>query len=201
MTSKLAVLAVVALALISSACIVQSSGPNENRAEVFEFIPVPVAQQEAVEAFRSMLGPGPETLDETTLVPLGKINTSAGPIVFAEFQMIDPQTGRGQCSGSAGPFGGGWGCGPLGQAAPEGLPLGDVVLSSTGSTGTWSEVEVRVSDDVAHLEAVADDGTTYRMEPIGGFAWMEWKTVHGEVRITAFDDSGVPLGSVETEAG
>ena len=53
----------------------------------------------------------------------------------------------------------------------------------------------------AHLEAAADDGTSYHLEPNGGFAWMEWETVHGEVRITAFDDSGRPLGSVETEAG
>ena len=201
MRPSLALMAVVVLALTSSACLLRSSGPDENRAEMFEFVPVPAGRQEAVEAFKSMIQPGPESLVEDSIVPLGKINTSAGPIVFADFQMIDPLTGRSQCSGSAGPFGGGWGCGPLGQAAPEGLPLGDVVLSSTGSTGTWSEVEVRVSDDVAHLEAVADDGTSYHLEPIGGFAWMEWKTVHGEVRITAFDDSGVPLGSVETEAG
>jgi len=199
MTSKRALMAAVALALASSACLVRSSGPDENRAEVFEFVPVPASRQEAVKAFRSMIQPGQESLVEASVVPLGKINTSAGPIVFAEFQMIDPQTGRSQCSGSAGPSSGGWGCGPLGQEPPEDLPLPDVMLSSTGSSGTWSEVELRVSDEVAHLEAVAEDGTSYRMEPIGGFAWMEWKTVHGEVRITGVDADGEPLGTGESD--
>lgn len=201
MKSIWSVIAVAVLALLSSACLVRSSGPDENRAEVFEFVPVPAGRQEAVDAFRSMIQPGPESLVEASVVPLGKINTSAGPILFAEFQMIDPQTGRSQCTGRAGPGGGGWACGPIGQEVPDDIPLPDVTLSGSGSSGTWSDVEVRVSDDVAFLEAVATDGTSYRMEPIGGFGWMEWKTIHGEVLITAFDDTGEPLGSVETDAG
>lgn len=194
------VIAVVVLGMVASACIVRSSGPDENRAEAFEFVPVPVAQQEAAEAFRSMIGSGRETLDETSVVPLGKFVTSAGSIVFAEFQTIDPQRGRQQCSGSAGPTGGGMGCGPLGQEVPDGFQLPPITLSASGSSGTWSDVEMRVNDEVAFLEAVAQDGTTYRMEPIAGFAWMEWKSERGELVITAFDRDGEAIGSVETDA-
>jgi hypothetical protein len=38
------------------------------------------------------------------------------------------------------------------------------------------------------------------MEPTAGFAWMEWKPVHCEVRFTEFNDSGEPPSSVETDA-
>ena len=140
------IIAVVVLGMVASACIVRSSGPDENRAEAFEFVPVPVAQQEAAEAFRSMIGSGRETLDEPSVVPLGKFVTSAGSIVFAEFQTIDPQRGRQQCSGSAGPTGGGMGCGPLGQEVPDGFQLPPITLSASGSSGTWSDVEMRVTD-------------------------------------------------------
>lgn len=200
MTCVSRVIAIALLALVASACIVRSSGPNENRTEVFDFVPTPAGQQEAIEAFRSVMGPGPERLDEASIVPIGKIDTSAGPIVWAEFQTIDPQQGRQQCSGHAGPNGGGWGCGPIGQEVPDDLPLPPITLSASGSSGTWSEVEMSVNDDVAFLEGVAEDGTRYRLEPIAGFAWMEWKTTHGEVVITAFDSDGEPLGSVETDA-
>ena len=195
------VTAIVILAIASSACaVVRVEGPDENRPERFDFVAVPAGREEAAEALDSILGPGPEQLDPTTVVPLGKINTSAGPVVFAEFQMIDAAGQRSQCSGSAGPSGGGWGCGPIGQVPSGGPPGNTVMLSSSGSTGTWSEVELRVGDDVAFLEAVADDGTRYRMEPIAGFAWMEWRSSRGELVITAFDRAGEPLGSVETDA-
>lgn len=191
---------ILLLALVSSACIVVSSGPNENRAETFEFIPVPVDRREAVEAFREQFLGAPAILDEETITPIGKIETSAGSIIFADFQIVDPEMGRQQCSGSASPTGGGWGCGPLGQEPPEDVPLEDMTLSVVGGSGRWSHLELRVGSDVSHLEAIADDGTSYRMEPIAGYAWMEWKTDRGDLVITAFDREGEPLGSVETDA-
>lgn len=190
-------MAIAVLALGASACIVQSS---DDRAETFEFVPAPVERQEAVEVFREQFLAAPAILDEDSVTPIGKVETSAGAIVWAEFQVIDPEAGRQQCSGHAGPRGGGWGCGPIGQEVPDDLQLPPVTLSATGSTGIWSEVEMRVNDDVAFLEAVALDGTTYRMEPIEGFAWMEWKSERGELVITAFDRDGESLGSVETDA-
>jgi hypothetical protein len=197
--SKLAVIAVLTASLVTSACMIVSSGPDENRPEQFEFTPTPAGQQETLEAFREVVGPGGAgsgVLDETTVQPLGKISTPRGAIFFADFQMIDPQSGRSRCSGSAGPGGGGWGCGPIGLEPPEGFPFDPVVISGAGSTGTWSDVQLRVNDDVAYLEAVADDGTGYRMEPIAGNAWMEWKASHGDMRITAYDRNDEPLGSV-----
>lgn len=190
------VIAIVGLAVVASACIVQSS--DENREEAFEFIPVPVERQEAVEALRSVFITSPAILDEESVTPIGKIETSAGSIIFADFQAIDPERGREQCSGSVGPTGSGWGCGPLGQETPDDLPLGDLYLSTVGSSGRWSELQLRVSNAVSFLEAVAEDGTRYRMEPIAGTAWMEWKTERGELAITAFDRDGEPVGSVET---
>ena len=204
MTSVGRTIAIAVLAVATSACMIASSGPDENRPERFEFIPSPAGQQETVEAFRALIGPGEAgtgVLDETTVKPLGKITGSRGTIFFADFQMIDSVSGRSQCGGSAGPGGGGWGCGPIGAPAPpEDLPLDPVMLSSSGSSGTWSDVQLRASDDVAFLEAVAQDGTTYRMEPIAGFAWMEWKSERGELVITAFDRDGEAIGSVETDA-
>ncbi len=185
------------LAIAVSACIVQSS---DDRAEAFEFAPVPVDRQEAVEVFREQFLAAPAILDEDSLTPIGKIDTSAGPMVWAEFQTIDPQIGRQQCAGHAGPRGSGWGCGPIGQEVPDDFQLPPITLSASGSSGTWSDVEMRVNDDVVFLEAVAQDGTTYRMEPIAGFAWMEWKSERGELVITAFDRDGEAIGSVETDA-
>ncbi len=199
MTAAGRIIAIAFLALVSSACaLVQSSGPDENRAEVFEFVPVAAGQQETAAVLADVIGPGPTTLDAASVVPLGKFNTSAGPIVYAEFQVIDPDIGRQQCSGHAGPTGGGWGCGPIGQEAPDDLTLQPITLSGSGTSGTWSDVVLTVNDEVAFLEAVAGDGTTYRMKPISGFAWMEWKSVHGELDITAFDSDGELLGSVQT---
>ena len=192
------VVTVVLLALATSACIVRSSGPDENREEAFEFIPVAVDRLEAVEALRSVFLTSPAILDEESVTPIGKIETSAGSIIFADFQAIDPERGREQCSGSVGPTGSGWGCGPLGQETPDDLPLGDLYLSTVGSSGRWSELQLRVSNAVSSIEAVAEDGTRYRMEPIAGTAWMEWKTERGELAITAFDRDGEPVGSVET---
>lgn len=190
------VMAIALLAMIASACIVQSS--EDNREETFEFIPVAADRQEAVEVFREAFLTSPAILDEDSVTPIGKIETSAGPIIFADFQAVDPERGREQCSGSVTPTGSGWGCGPLGQEAPDDLPLGDLYLTTVGSSGRWSELQLRVSNDVSHLEAVADDGTQYRMEPIAGTAWMEWKTERGELVITAFDRDGEPIASVET---
>ncbi len=191
------------LCVALSGCIIQSS--SDDRPEQFQFNPSPAGQQETIEAFREVIGPGGAgsgVLDETTVKPLGKINTSRGAIFFADFQMIDSSSGRSQCSGSAGPSGGGWGCGPIGQSEPpEDLPLDPVMVSGTGSSGTWSDVQLRVSADVAYLSAVADDGTTYRMEPIAGNAWMEWKASHGDLRITGYDSNENPLGSVNAQAG
>ena len=188
--------AILVLAVAVSACIVQSS--EDNRAEAYEFVPVPVGQQEAVEAFRSAFQTSPAILDEESVTPIGQIVTSAGAIIFADFQAIDPERGREQCSGSVGPTGNSWGCGPLGQEPPEDLPLPDVSLSMVGSSGRWSELQLRVSNDVSYLEAVAEDGTRYRMEPIANTVWMEWKTERGELAITAFDRDGEPVGFVET---
>jgi hypothetical protein len=184
-----------------SACVIRSSSDDENRPERFQFTPSPAGQQETIEAFREVIGPGGAgsgVLDEATVEPLGKIATSRGAIFFANFQMIDSVSGRSQCGGSAGPGGGGWGCGPIGLSdPPEDLPLDPVMLSGSGSSGTWSDVQLRVNADVAYLSAVAQDGTTYRMEPIAGNAWMEWKASHGDLRITAFDSNDNPLGSVD----
>jgi hypothetical protein len=198
------IIAVVALGIVASACIVRSSGPDENRPEQFQFTPAPAGQQETIEAFKEIIGPGGAdtgVLDETSVQPLGKIMTSRGAIFFADFQMIDPGSGRSQCSGSAGPGGGGWGCGPVGLPDPrDDLPLDPVTIAGTGSSGTWSDVQLRVGDDVAYLKAVADDGTTYRLEPIAGNAWMEWKASHGGLRVTAYDSNDRPLGSVDAPA-
>lgn len=200
MTSVGRVVAVAVLALTTGACLIRSSGPDENRPEQFQFTPSAAGQQETIEAFRDVIGPrGADSgvLDETTVQPLGKINTSDGAIFFADFQMIDSSSGRSQCSGSAGPSGGGWGCGPVGlPEPPEDLPLDPVMIAGTGSSGTWSDVQLRVNGDVTYLQAVAEDGTTYRLEPIAGNAWMEWKASHGDVRITGYDRNDEPLGSV-----
>lgn len=192
--------AIVLIALATSACIVRSSGPDENRAEVFEFLPVPAGRQETIAVLADVIGPGTSTLDETTVVPLGKYRTPAGPIVYAEFQVIDADLGRQQCSGHAGPTGGGWGCGPVGQHPPDDFQRPHITLSGSGSSGTWSDLVLTVGDDVTYLEAVAADGTIYHVEPIAGFAWMEWKSAHGDLVVTAFDADGRALGSVETDA-
>ena len=124
--------------------------------------------------------------------------TSRGAIFFADFQMVDSESGRSQCSGSAGPGGGGWGCGPVdAPEPPDDFPMDPVMIAGSGSSGTWSDVQLRVSDDVAYLSAVAADGATYRLVPIAGNAWMEWKASHGDVRITGFDSNDEPLGSVD----
>ncbi len=175
-----------------------SSSDDESLPERFAFIPSPAGQQETIEAFTQLISPGePDTgaLDEATVQPLGKITGSRGTIFFADFQMIDSESGRSQCSGAAGPGGGGWGCGPIG-APPEDMALDPLTVSGSGSSGTWSDVQLRVSDDVSYLSAVADDGTSYRMEPIAGYAWMEWKAAHGDLRITGYDTTDNPLGSV-----
>ncbi len=182
-----------------SACGIVASNSDENRPEQFDFTPSPAARQETIDALREVIGPreaGGAVLDETTVNPLGKIETSRGAIFFANFQTIDSESGRSQCNGSAGPGGGGWGCGPIGLLEPpEDLPLDSVVISGTGSSGTWSDVQLRVGDDVAYLSAVADDGTAYRMEPVAGNAWMEWKASHGDLRITGLKQRQ-PLGLV-----
>ena len=189
------------LCVALSACGIVASNSDENRPEQFAFTPSPAGLQETIDAFRDVIGPGGAggaVLDEATVKPLGKIETSRGAIFFADFQTIDSESGRSQCSGSAGPGGGGWGCGPIGLLEPpEDLPMDPVMISGTGSSGTWSEVQLRVSDDVAYLSAVADDGTAYRMEPVAGNAWMEWKSSHGDLRITGFDSNDNPLGSVD----
>ena len=69
-----------------------------------------------------------------------------------------------------------------------------------GSTGTWSEAEFSVNDEVEYLIAVAQDGTTYRMEPLGWRAWMEWKTSHGDLVVTAFDAADDAIATVTVEA-
>lgn len=198
------VIAVVVLGMVASACLVRSSGPDENRPEQFQFTPSPAGRQETIEALRDLIGPGGAdggVLDEATVQPLGKIVTSGGAIFFAEFQVIDSSSGRSQCSGSAGPGGGGWGCGPIGTSDPVGgFPLEPVTLSGTGSSGTWADAHLRVNQDVAYLTAVAEDGTTYRLEPIAGNAWIEWRSSHGDLRITAYDDDEVPLGAADAPA-
>ena len=197
MTAVGRVVGIALLTLATGACLLRSSGPDENRAEAFDFTPVAVDRQEAVEAFRSLFLSTPAILDEGTVTPIGKFETAAGSIIFADFQVTDPESGRQRCSGSATPTGGGWGCGPLETSDQiEGFPQEPVTLSASGPSGTWSDVHLRVNEDVAYLTAVAEDGTSYRMEPIAGNAWMEWKPSHGDLRITAFDSNDNPLGSV-----
>ena len=194
-------IAFACLALVSSACIVRSSGPDENRAEVFEFAPIPVARAEAVDAFRDAFANDPGTLVEASVTPTGKITTGQGEVVFADFEALFPETGLHVCSGSAGPFGSGWGCRPADEPAPEDpFPTQPLSNTMTGSTGTWSEAEFSVNEDVDHLIATAEDGTTYRLEPLGNVAWMEWKSEHGDLVVTAFDASGEQLATVNVEA-
>jgi hypothetical protein len=122
-------------------------------------------------------------------------------VVFADFEVINPDSGLNVCSGSAGPFGSGWGCRPADEPAPgDPFPVQPLTNTMTGSTGTWSEAEFSVNAEVGHLIATAEDGTTYRLEPLGNVAWMEWKTEHGDLVVTAFDASGEPLAAVDVEA-
>ena len=202
MTTKLAVVAMVAIALLSSACvIVQSSGPDANRVERFEFVPAPATRAEAVEAFRDAFANDPATLIESSVNPVGKLQTGQGSIVFAEFEAVFPDTGLNTCSGSASEFSSGWGCRPADDPVPDDpAPRQPLQSTMVGSTGTWSEAEFSVNDDVDHLIAVADDGTTYRLEPLERVAWMEWKSERGDLVVTAFDASGDELASVEVRA-
>jgi hypothetical protein len=191
----------VLLASLLGGCLTSVGGPNEDRAEQFEFVPLPATRNEATEAFRDLFANDPMTLVEDSVTPIGKIITGQGPIVFAEFEMIDPEQGLQVCSGSAGPFSGGWGCRAANVPAPDDLdPREPLQAPAVGSTGTWSEVEFAVNRDVDHLTAVAADGTTYRLEPLAGMAWMEWKSEHGDLVVTAYDAAGDQLAVVDVEA-
>ena len=56
MTSAGRVMTLALLALVASACIVRSS--DDNRAEQFQFTPSPAGQDETIDAFREVIGPG-----------------------------------------------------------------------------------------------------------------------------------------------
>lgn len=194
-------LAVTVLAVTLGGCMISVGGPDDNREEQFEFTPVPATRLEAVEAFRGLLATDSARLVEDSVVPVGKLRTGQGSVVFADFELIDPDTGLNVCSGSAGPNGGGWGCRPAAEPAPDDrAPRDHLQNAVVGSTGTWSEAEFSVNDEVDHLIAVAEDGTTYRMEPLQWRAWMEWKTEHGDLVVTAFDAEGRALSTVDVEA-
>lgn len=191
----------ILLGFALAGCVTSIGGPNDDRVERFEFVPVPATRAEAVEAFRDAFANDPATLIENSVEPVGKISTGQGAVVFAEFEAILPDTGLHVCSGSAGPFGSGWGCRQADDPAPDDpFPVAPLSNTMTGSTGVWSEAEFSVSEDVDHLIAVAEDGTTYRLEPLGQIAWMEWRSEHGDLDVTAFDAAGDALASVNVEA-
>ena len=197
--AKLLVITVVAVSL--GGCMISVGGPDDSREEQFEFVPEPAARAEAVEVFRSLFESDATTLVEDSVEPIGKLRTGQGSVVFAEFEVIDPDTGLNVCSGSAGPNGGGWGCRPSDEPAPDDpAPREPLQNNMVGSTGTWSEAEFSVNDEVEYLIAVAQDGTTYRMEPLGWRAWMEWKTSHGDLVVTAFDAADDAIATVTVEA-
>lgn len=186
------------IALVSSSCIRSFGGPNENAPERFEFIGVPTAREAAEAAFEGAMGPA----QFADVIPgsfnaLGRIPGARSDRFLAEFKVNDSELGISQCSGIAGAGGGGWGCGPIDQEQePNSQP---VALSGSGTDETWSEANFIVSDDVAYLVATASDGTNYRMEPIAGQAWMEWRSSHGELAVVAYDDADTNLGTIGTE--
>lgn len=175
---------VVLLAL--SGCIRSVGGPNDNAQERFEFVAVPTNEAQVRQAFESAMGPQSSDLVPGSFVPTGRIIGSRGDQFFAEFQLNDPNSGLSQCSGQAGDTGASWGCGPIGQEV-EIPDLPTLTLGGSGTGGTWREASFNVSDEVAYLVATADDGTRYRLEPISGMAWMEWRAEHGNLSVTAFD--------------
>lgn len=191
----------LALALLLSGClVVTEGGPEEDRPERREFVPAPVTDQEFRAAIADSVGPPFEAI-EGSFRGLGQYPGPQGPLTFGEFDAVDAETGDVlTCTGYAAPFQSMVGCG-----SPD-LQDGDTVrgaidVTSTGTQGTWSEAEFRVSDEVAELAVVADDGTTYRVVPIGGFAWMEWRAERGDLVVSALDESNEVLEAIEVDVG
>ena len=183
-------------ALVLSSCIRSVGGPNENAPERFEFIGVPVAREAAEAAFEGALGQQFVDVVPGSFVALGRIPGARSDRYLAEFKVNDSELGLSQCSGIAGAGGGGWGCGPVDQEQEPNFE--PVAFSGSGTDETWSEANFTVSDDVAYLVATATDGTNYRMEPIAGQAWMEWRSAHGELTVVAYDDTDTRLGTIRT---
>lgn len=76
------------------------------------------------------------------------------------------------------------------------LPPGShVTAGMTRPAGAWASVTLTVSDKVAEIQLLADDGTTYRVEPIGNIAWLRWQPVHGGLVATAVDGTDEVLGT------
>lgn len=189
----------VGLTLLLSGCFVARGDPDGNVQERFEFVPAPVNQAEARARFEDMAGPE-STIVEGSFKALGRIPGPRGDQYFADFQLDSPPDGLSQCSGQAGDSGGSWGCGPVGDF--ENVPDdGAVSLRGSGIGGAWQDASFAVSDEVAYLVATADDGTRYRLEPVAGMAWFEWKSLHGDVRVTAFDRSDNPLETIDADPG
>lgn len=185
------------LAVILGACsVIGGGGPNDNRAERFDFTPVPVATAEAEAIFFDHFGPD-QTVVPGSFVALGKIRGIGGDRVFAKFTLVDAQAGATECVGNMGPTGGGWSCGQGGGpvAPPQTFELG-----GQGSSDTWNEAEFRVGSDVVSISVTARDGTTYRVTPVNGFAWMEWKASHGDLVATAFNVAGAEISSISIDS-
>lgn len=189
------------LAVLLGACITSTGGPEADRPERLEFIPAPATAQELEGALAGGIGPGLEVV-EGSIQALGKYPGPQGPLVYGRFAAVDTATGEPQeCFAYAAPFQSSVGCGPASGPSAGDVTEGAVDISGSGSDGTWSDAEFRVTDDVAELVAVADDGTTYRIVPIGSFAWMEWRAEHGNLTVRALDDSNNLLETVEVVAG
>ena len=123
-------------------------------------------------------------------------------MAIGHFEAIEGSTGELMaCTGRTGPFRSSVGCGPKGGPSPSDFVDGAFDVSSTDYSDGWAEVEFTVTDEVAEIALVADDGTTYRLVPIESFAWMEWRTEHGNLAATAVGPSGDALETVEVDAG
>lgn len=185
---------ILTLASLSSCGI--SAAPDPDRPERFEFISVPASNAEAIALLEDFRGGDDVPLVPGSVVALGKLPGSGGDRVFVEFSVVDPRVGPMDCLGTLSASSGGWGCSSGGE--PD-LDPDTLQLASSGASEGWNEVEFRVGANVAYIVAVAEDGTAYRIEPLGGFAWMEWKSAHGTVVAKAFDANDRELTSVPVD--
>lgn len=183
-------------------CVRVSGGPDTDRPERFEFVPAPANTSELEDAVAAGLAPNIE-LVEGSIQALGKYPGPQGPLVYGRFAAIDAGNDDQplECFVYAAPFSSSVGCGAAEGPSAQDLIEGSVDIGATGSDGTWSDAEFRVTDDVAELVAAADDGTTYRIVPIGSFAWLEWRAEHGNLTVRALDDSNEVLETLDVVAG
>lgn len=181
----------ITLTLAVSSCFASS---GQDRPERFEFIPVPAADAEAEQLVeQSFRANRDERFVPGSVLALGKLPSSDGNVVFMRFSTISGMTGPMDCVGRMGPGGGGWGCHSAGEPPP---PPETIEWGGGGSGEGWTDAEFRVPDNVAYIIATAEDGVTYRLEPMGDMAWMEWKSNHGDLIVRAFDDTDTEIGSI-----